>query len=174
MGFLLALARPHRSPLTPRPHPSPLTPRCMSPCARSVAILEPLLTDAMRTHPAWASWVKLVELFSLCIQHELHVDDSKRIDDLQLEYITLFLQVPQYAGFYRPKHHFLSHLAGDIWNYGPPRGYWTFGFESFNKVIKSAARQSNFRQESVSIMQYYSMWSAREMVRTRRSAAVRV
>ena len=34
---------------------------------RSVSIFDPLLTDKMRQHPAWASWVKLVELFALTI-----------------------------------------------------------------------------------------------------------
>ena len=136
----------------------------------SLEILHPLLTDEMRSHPAWASWVKLIELFSLFVQHEFSVSDIKRIDDLQLEYTTLFCAVPEYVGLYRPKHHFLTHLAHDIWNYGPPRGYWTFGFESFNKVIKQAAAQhSNWRSETVSLMEYWSMWSARNLVRTRRS-----
>ena len=136
--------------------------------SRSIHILEPLLTEEMRRHPAWSSWVKLVELFALVIQHELNVTDIKRIDDLQFEYIELFNKVPEYAGLYRPKHHFLSHLAGDIWRYGPPRGYWTFGFESINKIIKAAAQHSNWRDETRSLMQYWSMWSARNLVCARR------
>ena len=140
---------------------------------RSVEILSPLLTDQMRAHPAWASWVKLVELFTMCIKHELDVSDIERIDDLQIEYVTLFLAVPEYAGFYRPKHHFLTHLARDIWRYGPPRGFWTFGFESFNKVIKAGAKRSNFRCETLSIMEYWSMWSARTLLREQREQHVR-
>ena len=135
----------------------------------SVEVLEPLLTDAMRQHPAWASWVKLCELFAVCVQHEFHVDDIERIDDLQVEYIALFNAVPEYAGLYRPKHHFLSHLPHDLWLYGPFRGFWTFGFESFNKVIKKGASQSNWQREQLAVMQYWSMWSARQIVRKQRS-----
>ena len=33
--------------------------------------------------------------------------------------------------------------------YGPPRGYWCFGFESFNKVIKAGSARTNWKNESV-------------------------
>ena len=121
----------------------------------------------MRAHPAWASWVKLVELYTVVVQHKLEVSDVQLIDDLQVEYTALFDQVPQYVGLKRPKHHFLTHLASDVWRYGPPRGYWCFGFEAFNKVIKAGAKRSGFKHESLTIMQYWSMKSARAIVRKR-------
>jgi hypothetical protein len=127
--------------------------------------LAPLLTDEMTSHPAWASWCKLVELFSVVVQHKLAVSDVKVIDDLQLEHGRLFNLVPEYTGLRRPKHHFLSHLASDVWNWGPPRGYWCFGFESFNRVIKHGARRSNFKHETLSCMRYWSVSSGRELVR---------
>ena len=65
----------------------------------------------------------------------------------------------------RPKHHFLAHLAFDVWRYGPPRGYWCFGFESFNKVIKAGSERTNWKNESVGIMRYWSMKSACSMRR---------
>ena len=72
-------------------------------------------------------------------------------------------QVKEYEGLKRPKHHFAAHLAIDAWKYGPPRGYWTMGFEAFNKVIKAGGRSSNMKHESMSIMQHWSMWSAWQM-----------
>ena len=132
-------------------------------CLHSVAILGPLMTEAMMRHPAWASWVKLVELFSFAIQHELPVGYSQRIDDLMLQHSALFDEVDQYVKLKRPKHHFASHLAIDAWKYGPPRGYWTMGFEAFNKVIKAGGRRSNMKCESMSIMEHWSMWSAWQM-----------
>ena len=44
----------------------------------------------MRAHPAWASWCKLVQLFSVSIQHELAVTDIELMDDLVLEHAALF------------------------------------------------------------------------------------
>ena len=118
----------------------------------------------MRASPAWASWLKLVELFALIVQHTIEVEDIERIDDLQLEHSALFDKVPQYAGMKRPKHHFLAHVAHDVWRFGPPRGVWCFGFEAFNKVFKAGAQRSNFKCPEVAIMQYWSMMSARSLL----------
>ena len=121
----------------------------------------PLLTHQMQADPAWRSWLKLTELYTKTIQHKLHVSDVEVVDDLQLEYSKLFDAVPEYNGLKRPKHHFLSHLALDLWRFGPGRGYWCFGFEAFNRVIKGGANCSNWKNTTVSIMRYWSARSAR-------------
>ena len=138
------------------------------PC-RSVEILQPILTKAMMSHPAWASWVKLVELFTISVQTKLAVSDVALIDDLQLEHSKLFDLVPEYHGLKRPKHHFLTHLPDHVYRYGPPRGFWCFGFEAFNRIIKRGARMSNWKNTTVSIMQYWSARSARAFMRMRGS-----
>ena len=74
---------------------------CLS-CARSIEILDPLLSEEMRRSPAWASWVALVELWSVVVQHSLTAADVERIDDLQLKHSALFDQVPEYSGL-RPE-----------------------------------------------------------------------
>ena len=121
----------------------------------------------MRAHPAWASWCKLVEIYTLYVQHSFDASDVERLDDLQLEHSRLFDAVPEYAGLKRPKHHFMAHIGPDLWQsesqFGPPRGYWCFGFEGFNKVIKDGAKRSNWICESLSIMQYWSMRVARSV-----------
>ena len=139
--------------------------QCMHFAIHSFAILDPILEDCMRDDPAWASWLKLVELFNVTILHELHTDDVARIDDLQLEHQRLFDLVPEYAGLKRPKHHFCVHLGLDLWRYGPGRGYWCFGFEAFNRVIKGGAQLSNWKNTTVSIMRYWSARSARALNR---------
>jgi hypothetical protein len=111
--------------------------------------------------PSWRSWKKLVELYACFCQYEFTTRDITRIDDLVVQHSQLFDKVGVYAGLKRPKHHFATHIAGDIYKYGPPRGYWTFGFESLNRVIKAAARKSNWRRDSYDIMKFWSMRSAR-------------
>ena len=94
----------------------------------------------------------------------------KLLDDTIVEHSRAFDNVPEYAGLKRPKHHFLTHLATDIWNYGPCRGCWcfAFGFEGFNKVLKRGAKGTNFINEVEGVMQYWSVLSARDMVARRR------
>jgi hypothetical protein len=77
----------------------------------------------MRSHEARKSWLKLVELFTIVVQHKLNVSDVELVDNLVLEHSALFDAVSAYNGLKRPKHHFLSHLASDIWRFGHPRGY---------------------------------------------------
>ena len=67
----------------------------------------------------------------------------------------------KYNGLKRPKHHFLCHLPTDMWKYGPMRGYWCFGFEAFNSIIKRGAARSGFKHESLSCMRWSSMRSGR-------------
>ena len=57
---------------------------------RSIALLEPLLTQQMREHPAWLSWVTLCALFSKVVKHSLKVTEIEDIDDLQLEHGAAF------------------------------------------------------------------------------------
>ena len=135
--------------------------QCMHFTLSSPEILDPLLSDEMRSHPAWLSWLKLVELFATCVQHSFHTSDIQRIDELVLEHSRLFDAVPSYNGLKRPKHHFMSHLALDLWRFGPLRGYWCFGFEAFNRVIKHGAQKSNWKNTTCSIMMYWSARSAR-------------
>tara|TARA_B110001452_G_C14982603_1_gene343459 strand:+ start:140 stop:553 length:414 start_codon:yes stop_codon:yes gene_type:complete len=135
---------------------------------RSIEILTPILTPEMRRHPAWRSWCKLVELYTLVIKHELTVAEIERIDDLQVKHSAMFDAVWEYNGLKRPKHHFLTHLAQDAWRYGPPREYWCFGFEAFNRVIKAGARRSNWRDTTMSIARYWSMRSATALDRCER------
>ena len=52
-----------------------------------------------------------------------------------------------------------------MWLFGPPRGYWCFGYEAFNKIIKAGAQRTNWRDTTYSIMQYWSVRSARAMLR---------
>lgn len=88
----------------------------------------------------------------------------KIIDGLIIEEATLFLTVPEYHGYcYRPKKHFLLHVAQDVWNFGPIGGIWCFGFEAFNKVIKRLANMSNFHRTAYAIMNGWSWAVAHEM-----------
>ena len=64
--------------------------------------------------------------------------------------------------------------ARDMWLFGPPRGYWCFGYEAFNKVIKAGAQRSNWRDTTYSIMQYWSVRSARAMIREQHVASATV
>lgn len=132
---------------------------------RSPAVLDPILTQEMRKHPAWSCWCDLVALFTFLQKREFDVTDIERIDDMQLAYTASFDRVPEFRGLARPKHHFLTHLAASIWRHGPPCEYWCFGFEAFNKVMKAGGRVSNGKNTVRDVMEYWSLSTARAMQR---------
>ena len=46
----------------------------------------------------------------------------------------------------------MTHVSIDAINYGPPRGYWCYGFEGFNRQIKRGVNRSNFRDPELSCL----------------------
>ena len=117
---------------------------------------------------AWASWCALVDVLGQGLQHEWEVKHLHAFDDLILKHSEAFDLVKEYSGMKRPKHHFLTHMPTDVWMYGPPRGYWCFGFETFNQVIKRGVNRSNFKSPEVSCIRWYWRRSTHRM----RSGAV--
>jgi hypothetical protein len=77
---------------------------------RSIGMMEPLLTLEQRKNPAWLSWLAHVELSNFCLQHEFRRSDVERAKVLVSKYRTAYSKVPEYAGWTKPKHHFLDHL----------------------------------------------------------------
>ena len=78
----------------------------------------------------------------------------------------------EYVDLKTPKHHFLTHLAPDAWKYGPPRVFWCFGFEAFNRLINKTCNLSNYKNEVLTAMQL--VLGGFEGVHERASSAVMV
>ena len=77
------------------------------------------------------------------------------------------MQVPEYDGLWKPKHHFATHVPIYLLRFGPPRGYWCMSFEGFNKIVKQATELSNYRQEDLFVLDHWIMKSARVLRRKR-------
>ena len=66
-----------------------------------------------------------------------------------------------------PLPHTLGGRRLEEWKYGPPRVFWCFGFEAFNRLIKKACNLSNYKNEVLTAMQFWSMRSARRLRKAR-------
>lgn len=73
------------------------------------------------------------------------------------------MQVKEYNGLWKPKHHFMTHLPVDLLRFGPLRGFWCMSFEGFNKIVKQAAEISNYRSEDVFVLEHWMMKSAKKL-----------
>ena len=127
---------------------------------QSVTLVEPLLTEDGRSHPAWKSWLAHRALLAKCLQHAFTQGDVEQVQRLVQEYSDAFDAVPQYRGYERPKHHFLSHLPAALHRFGPFRGFWCMPWEAFLQLIKRMLECSNFRNVAYFICNFWSMMTA--------------
>jgi hypothetical protein len=108
-------------------------------------MIEPLLNVPQRESPVWLSWLAHVELTNFLLQHEFRRSDIERTKVLVSKYRTAYSKVPEYAGWTKPKHHFLDHLHLYLALFGPFRGVWCFPFEAFLQVLKRMFKMTNYK-----------------------------
>ena len=128
----------------------------------SLELLQPLVTTT--SCPAWASWQALVEVVQRYTAREFTYESVRELDKAISTHLRLYQRVPQYSGRLRPKHHFLTHTAMDILNFGPPRQFWCFGYEAKNQAVKRAANASNFRDVVKSAAKTLAMQAAKSIL----------
>ncbi|KAF8131720.1 hypothetical protein K438DRAFT_1788225 [Mycena galopus ATCC 62051] len=83
-----------------------------------------------------SNFCKLSSAIKLLLAHPIthaQIDESERLLRSYLpELITLYGE-----DVIKPNHHYATHTAEDVRNYGPLQEFWTFLFERINKVLKS-------------------------------------
>ncbi|THU81926.1 hypothetical protein K435DRAFT_692588, partial [Dendrothele bispora CBS 962.96] len=83
-----------------------------------------------------ANFLKLATALVLFTAHLINDEDVERADILIREYCTELIELYG-ASVIRPNHHYATHTASNIRNYGPLHEFWTFLFERLNRVLKS-------------------------------------
>ena len=126
----------------------------------SILLLGGLLPQEAKRLPAWRSWLLHHRVLMMCLQRTFNTDELELLDDLITQYSTQFQKVPEYGTYYKPKHHFLHHVVIDIVRFGPPRFFWCLPSEAFQKIIKAAANRSNYKDECMTVLDFWSMKSA--------------
>ena len=129
----------------------------------SRALLEPLLHENV-SHPAWIAWLALVDVVEQYVADSFTMASITALDRAISKYIRLYQKVPQFKNRLRPKHHFLTHTARDIINFGPPRQYWCFGYEAKNQQMKRAAAASNYKDVIKTAAKTVAVQSAKSLL----------
>jgi hypothetical protein len=123
----------------------------------SVEFLAPLVTDPDALF--WKSWCAHVECIRLGERQVWSRDDIIRYDRALYDWRILFGKV--YAGYEKLKHAFVMQSPLDITRNGPGSTYHCNAFEAFNKLPKSIAKSSNWKDECKKIATVCSLRSAR-------------
>lgn len=95
-------------------------------------------------HPVWLSWQAHMDYFLRLLQVSYTEHDLQVLEMKIKEAHKKFLEVPEFADLWLPKHHFTLHFPDDIRRFGPPRFYWCMRFEAKNQECKRAACTGNF------------------------------
>ena len=129
-------------------------------CLHSRAVLEPLVHTS---GPVWKMWLAMVDVVERYVAESFTLRTIMDLDGAIAKYLRLYQAVPQFRGRMRPKHHFLTHTASDIINFGPPRQFWCFGYEAKNQEVKRAACASNFKDVIKSATRTMSLQAAKSL-----------
>ncbi|OCH87011.1 hypothetical protein OBBRIDRAFT_851644 [Obba rivulosa] len=88
-------------------------------------------------HPGdLSNFLKLARALRIFLQDQINASALKDADRFIREYCSELLSLYGSAVI-RPNHHYATHTAECINDYGPLREFWTFIFEWMNKVLKS-------------------------------------
>ncbi|THU88212.1 hypothetical protein K435DRAFT_680238 [Dendrothele bispora CBS 962.96] len=83
-----------------------------------------------------ANFLKLATALVLFTARSLNDEEVERADILIREYCVELIELYG-PSVIRPNHHYATHTASNIRNYGPLHEFWTFLFERLNRVLKS-------------------------------------
>ncbi|KAJ7156359.1 hypothetical protein C8R46DRAFT_1115786 [Mycena filopes] len=88
-------------------------------------------------HPADpGNFLKLSTAIKILVSDEITEAQLRASDTLLRDYCQELVELYG-AEVIRPNHHYATHTARCVRNYGPLREFWTFLFERLNKVLKS-------------------------------------
>lgn len=105
----------------------------------------PLLVGDLipRDDSNWKCFLKLLKICEICVSPVLSQDSAAYIELLVEEHHSEFKSL--YDASIIPKMHFMVHFPQQILCYGPLIHTWTMRHEAKLRVIKRAARVSNFK-----------------------------
>ncbi|KAN0074464.1 hypothetical protein V8E55_011876, partial [Tylopilus felleus] len=83
-----------------------------------------------------ANFLKLCMALHILIKNMLLDCDIIEADHLLREYCTELIQLYG-SSCIKPNHHYATHIATFVRNFGPLHDFWTFLYEWLNKVLKS-------------------------------------
>ena len=96
-----------------------------------------------------------MKAFRLMFLEEYTPDLIIQLDIAVFEAQAAFNRVPEYEGFYKPKHHFATHASINTMQMGPMKGLWCYSFEGFHQRVKRIAEGSNFKNVSKRIIEFF-------------------
>lgn len=112
--------------------------------------------------PSWRAWQTHFKYFELLFQESLTQQDVSKLEKLIYKHHR---QLKRIQGNRKiPKHHFATHMPGDVLRAGPARWRWLFALEGYNKRINEWARHSKYKNVLKHVAVYNSLQTGYELL----------
>lgn len=116
-----------------------------------VSIFPLLIGDLIhRSSDNWACFLKLVKICEICTSPVISTDTATYLELLIEEHHEMFKLLYSSDAFI-PKMHFMVHFGSQILKFGPLLQTWTMRHEAKLRIIKRAARLSNYKNVCQSV-----------------------
>jgi hypothetical protein len=122
----------------------------------SLEVLRPLIPKDARDHEWWDVWVQQVFVLQSLMKPSHTYQQILDLDIAIYNLFSKFEKVPEYQGFWVPKHHFAQHAAMDILRFGPMRLNWCMMYEAKNQPLKRGCKRSNFHNPCRSTAEFWA------------------
>ena len=91
----------------------------------------------------WKAWVQHHHIVSAFMRTSFSMSDLMTLEQMVIRGEELHFAVPEYHDTWIPKCHWATHLALDIYRFGPPRFLWVMLMEMKNAHFKRGCKRSN-------------------------------
>ena len=111
----------------------------------------------------WMVWVVHVAIVGQMMRFSFTYADLQLLEKTNLKWQELYYSVPEYYDTWRPKVHWSTHLAHDIFLWGPVRLLWAMIMEMKNREFKLACKRSNYFNPVKSVCEFWVDQSAHQL-----------
>ncbi|THH26684.1 hypothetical protein EUX98_g7505 [Antrodiella citrinella] len=118
-----------------------------------------------------ANFLKLSQALRILTQHVLIDTDVQRAHVLLQEYCTELITLYG-SKCIKPNHHYATHVAECVRDFGPLHDFWSFLFERLNKVLKSF--NTNNHADAASLRMIHQMNSLTDSPHAQKLASVMI
>jgi hypothetical protein len=119
-----------------------------------VALLSPLIKD--QSCPMWRHWVMYHEICCWSLKWTCMASEIVAFDSFIREEHELFLSIPQFQPFYKPKFHNCLKAARNWLYNGPLRVTWAMKCEKYLRTMKGYGSKSNFKNVALTMTTRYA------------------
>ena len=116
------------------------------------------------TSPHWVCWLKLVKLVRFVLRRQFSLHDPDTVQSHYDAFMRSFEMVPQWTGYWKPKHHLGDHLKDALAEHGPFRAYWCMWGEAFLQYLKHLFEMTNYKSAAYTVS---VLWAAKAKERYR-------